>query len=89
MMIADFYGNSVVGSVLGPKILMFVVGVNKIVDDLSSGFKRIRNYAAKVNAIRLGLDPEGEYDNIVFILRRKPPLIQEGYVIIVNEYLGY
>lgn len=89
IIIADFTGNRIVGSTLGPKLLIFVVGVNKIVNDLLDGIKRIREYAAKVNAIRLGLNPEGEYDSFLLVLKRKPPLIPEGHVIIINDYLGY
>ncbi len=89
ILIADMFGNRVVGSVLGPKMLILVIGVNKIVDDIQQGLRRVREYAAKVNALRLGLDPGKEYDYMILILRRKPLLIKDAYIIIVNEQLGY
>jgi len=89
IIIADMFGNRVVGSTLGPKMLIFVIGVNKIVNGLEEGFRRIKEYASQVNAIRLGLDPKGEYDYMLLILKRKPPLIEKGYVILVNEQLGF
>ena len=77
IIIADYFGNRIVGSVLGPKVLILIIGVNKIVENLEEGLKRIRRYASRVNAIRLGLDPRGDYDNLILILRRKPPLIEK------------
>lgn len=52
----DGTGNRVSAMLYGPKKVILVVGINKICDDLDSAIDRIKNYAAPVNAMRLGLD---------------------------------
>ncbi len=89
IIIGDMNGNRVVGSVLGPKLLIMVIGFNTVVKNLDEGFDRISEFATKVNAIRLGLDPNQEYQYFTLVIRRKPPLIQRGIIILVNEWLGY
>jgi len=74
-----------VGSVLGPKILILVIGFNKIVSNIDEGFKRVENFASKVNAIRLGLNLEEDFGFFTLIIRRKLPLIPRGVIILVNE----
>ena len=39
----------------GPKKVIFIVGMNKVCDDLDSAMKRARNVAAPINAQRFGL----------------------------------
>lgn len=89
IIIGDQNGNRIVGSVLGPKILILVIGFNKIVNSIDEGLNRVKNFASKVNAIRLGIDPEKEYEFFTLIIRRKPPLIPRGVIILVNEWLGF
>ena len=50
----DMIGNRVGGITFGPKIVVIVVGRNKIVSDLEEAMNRIKNYAAPANAIRHG-----------------------------------
>lgn len=57
----DGMGNRVAAMIFGPKKVILVVGINKVVPDLDSAMARIKHYAAPVNSIRLGLkNPCGE-----------------------------
>jgi hypothetical protein len=49
----DMIGNRASAITFGPKNVVILVGRNKIVSDIDSGVKRIKNYAAPVNAMRL------------------------------------
>ncbi len=48
----DMIGNRVAGITFGPKIVVIVVGRNKIVSNLDEAMNRIKNFAAPANAIR-------------------------------------
>ena len=48
----DMIGNRVAGITFGPKIVVIVVGRNKIVSNLDKAMNRIKNFAAPANAIR-------------------------------------
>ena len=48
----DMVGNRIAGIIFGPQYVIITVGRNKIVSDLGEAMKRIKNYAAPVNAIR-------------------------------------
>lgn len=50
----DMIGNRVGGIAFGPKYVVVLVGRNKIVPDLDAAMRRVRNYAAPLNARRLG-----------------------------------
>ena len=50
----DMIGNRVGGITFGPKIVVIVVGRNKIVSTLDQAMDRIKNIAAPANAIRHG-----------------------------------
>jgi len=88
IVILDYMGNRIVGSSLGPKMLIFLAGVNKITEDLNAAMKRAWNTAAQINAIRLGKSVE-ELVTFCLILYKKPLYITRGIVIIINESLGY
>ena len=47
-------GNRVCGLTFGPRHVVVLVGRNKIVPDIEEAMFRIKNYAAPVNAMRLG-----------------------------------
>lgn len=49
----DGNGNRVACLIQGPSHVIIVVGMNKIVTDVSSGVARVRNMASPANAIRL------------------------------------
>lgn len=50
----DGMGNRVAAMIFGPKKVILVVGVNKIVPDLESAISRVKHYAAPINSIRIG-----------------------------------
>lgn len=49
----DGNGNRVACLIHGPKNIIMVVGMNKIVTDIAAGIERVRNFAAPPNAKRL------------------------------------
>jgi len=48
----DMIGNRVAGITFGPKNVIIVVGRNKIVKGVEEAMKRVKNFAAPLNAIR-------------------------------------
>ena len=50
----DGNSNRVNAITFGPKSVIVVVGVNKIVKDVAEGFKRVKTVAAPKNTVRLG-----------------------------------
>jgi hypothetical protein len=48
-------GNRVAALSFGPKKVILVVGMNKVVPDLETAFKRVKHHAAPLNNIRYGL----------------------------------
>ncbi|HCA79414.1 MAG TPA: lactate utilization protein [Bacteroidetes bacterium] len=52
----DGSGNRVGAMIFGPKKVIVVAGINKIVGTADDGLKRIKEYAAPLNCIRLGVD---------------------------------
>ena len=49
----DGRGNRVAFLCYGPQYVLILAGMNKVVTDIESGFKRVRNIASPPNAIRL------------------------------------
>jgi len=94
---ADGSGNRVAAMIFGPKKVLLVVGVNKIVDTLEDGFKRLMDIAAVKNVDRMnnlakinGKEPRHNLDNIAnkftYIKADEQDRIN---IILVNEELGY
>ena len=50
----DMIGNRVAALTFGPRWVVVMAGRNKIVADLDSAMKRIKNFAAPANVLRLG-----------------------------------
>lgn len=50
----DSIGNRVGGITFGPEVVIIVAGRNKIDPDVESAMQRIKDYAAPVNAMKLG-----------------------------------
>jgi hypothetical protein len=100
---ADGYGNRVSSIIFGPKKVIIISGINKIVDSIEDGIKRIREIAAPMNSKRLNVDTPCMNtgfcdDENCFIPNRlcNTFVIIEGQakkerinVIIVGEELGY
>ncbi len=97
----DGAGNRVAAMIFGPKKMIVVAGVNKIVKNLEAAFDRINNVAAPMNAKRLNRktpcavtgqctdcrSPE-RICNITTIISRKPGRT-DVTVLLVGEELGY
>jgi hypothetical protein len=97
----DGTGNRVAAMMFGPKKVVVVAGVNKVVSDLDAAFDRIEQAASPMNNKRLSrpnpcvksgtcMDCEGESRicNIYSILRKRPSST-DTTVIIVGRHLGY
>ena len=97
----DGSGNRVAAMSFGPKKVIVIVGVNKIVSDLDAAMERIETVAAPINNKRLDrpnpctitgmcMDCQGSTRicNITSILHKRPPAI-DLHVIVVGEELGF
>lgn len=94
---ADGSGNRVAAQIFGPKKLLLIAGINKLVPTLEAGFERIRTVAAQKNidrmnakAIEMGKEPRYNWDNIAnkfaYINGDEPG---RTTIILVKESLGY
>ena len=94
---ADGSGNRVAAQIFGPKKVLLIVGINKIVPTLKDGFERITNIAAvkninRMNAKALEMGKEAKY-NLENIANKFAYINgdEKGrtHIIIVNEELGF
>jgi len=97
----DGNANRVSAIAQGPKHVIFIVGMNKVCDDIDGAMKRARNVAAPINAQRFGLDTpcskKGTCFNCKspdticcqFLITRYSRHKGRISVILVNEDLGY
>jgi len=100
---ADGTGNRVAAMIFGPRKVIIVIGLNKIVKNLEEALQRIRNVAAPLNSKRLGLhspcgetgkcdeedcDPPDRSCNVITILERRPDKT-DTTVMLVGESLGF
>lgn len=94
---ADGSGNRVAAFSYGPTNVLLIVGINKIVEDLEAGFKRVMEVAAIKNidrmnkkAISFGKEPKHNIDNIANKFSWVKADDKDRIIIIlVNEELGY
>lgn len=94
---ADGSGNRVAAFSYGPANVLLIVGVNKIVEDLETGFKRVMEVAAIKNidrmnkkAISFGKEPKHNIDNIANKFSWVKADDKDRIIIIlVDEELGY
>jgi len=97
----DGNGNRVAAMAFGPRRVIVIAGVNKVVADEEAAWQRIRTIAAPINFKRLNRpNPCTKHGicmncnlptrgcNIYVATRRKPPMM-EFTVFIVNESLGF
>ncbi|MCH5307148.1 MAG: lactate utilization protein [Prevotella sp.] len=97
----DGNGNRVAAITWGPKHVIFVIGMNKVAQDVKSALKRARSTASPINAARFNIQTPCQADgqchncnspqsicNYIHFLRNssKPGRI---IVILVSENLGY
>lgn len=97
----DGNANRVSAIAQGPKKVIFIVGMNKVCDDVDGAMKRARNVAAPINAQRFGLDTPcaktgscmncKSPDTICcqFLITRYSKHPGRIHVILVNDTLGF
>ena len=97
----DGTGNRVAAMIFGPKKVIIIAGVNKLVDTLEAAFARIRNVAGPLNGSRLNLktpcaitgkcidcDSPDRMCKVTVILEKRPNL-SDITIVLVGENLGY
>jgi len=98
----DGGGNRVASTCSGPKRVILVVGLNKLVKTTDDAISRTRNKAAPINSVRKSLktpcaetgvcvdcDSPSRICAALLILLKKPMDIDAFTVILVNEEMGY
>ena len=97
----DGNSNRVSAICQGPKQVLFIVGMNKVCDDVDGAMKRARNVAAPINAQRFGLSTPctktgtcmncKSPDTICcqFLITRFSRHAGRIHVILVNDVLGF
>lgn len=97
----DGNANRVSAIAQGPKKVLFIVGMNKVCDDVDGAMKRSRNVAAPINAQRFGLSTPcaktgscmncKSPDTICcqFLITRFSRHKDRIHVILVNDELGF
>ncbi len=97
----DGNANRVSAIAQGPKKVLFIVGMNKVCNDVDSALKRARNVAAPINAQRFGLNTPcaktgscmdcKSPDTICcqFLVTRYSKHKDRIHVILVNDNLGF
>ena len=97
----DGNANRVSAIAQGPRHVLFIVGMNKICDDVDGALKRARNVAAPINALRFGLNTPCTKtgscmdcktpDTICcqFLITRYSKHPGRIHVILVNDFLGF
>jgi L-lactate utilization protein LutB len=97
----DGGGQRVAAMIFGPKKVVIIAGINKIVSSVEDGIERVNNVAAPMNAKRLNLKTpctvtgvctdcgsEERICNITSIIHRRPKNTNV-VVLLVGEDLGY
>ncbi|MBR3328577.1 MAG: lactate utilization protein [Atopobiaceae bacterium] len=97
----DGNANRVSAIAQGPKKVVFIVGMNKVCDDLDGAMKRARNVAAPINTQRFGLNTPCSKtgscmdckspDTICcqFLITRYSRHAGRIHVVLVNDHLGF
>ena len=97
----DGNANRVSAIAYGPKKVIFIVGMNKVCDDVDGAMKRARNVAAPINAQRFGLaTPCAKTGSCMnckspdticcqFLITRYSKHPGRIHVILVNDNLGF
>jgi hypothetical protein len=97
----DGTGNRVASMTFGPKKVIIVCGINKIVKDIDAAQKKVREYTAPMNAKRIGLKTPCAETGVcadcdspqricnVFVTMVKKPTRTDMTVFLVGEHLGF
>ncbi len=97
----DGNGNRVAAITFGPKFVIFIVGLNKVAQDVQSALARARSTASPINAARFEINTPCQLDgvchncnspqsicNYIHFMRNSHPA-KRHTVILVGEDLGY
>ncbi|MCX5781238.1 MAG: lactate utilization protein [Elusimicrobia bacterium] len=97
----DRIGNRTSGAVFGPRKVILIAGVNKIVEDDIAALNRVKTKAGPMNSKRLALatpcaktglcsdcDSAERICNIYLKIRKKPSYT-DYYIVLIPEELGY
>jgi L-lactate utilization protein LutB len=98
----DGMGNRVASMIFGPKKVIVIVGINKIVKDIHAGIERIRHTATPMNVKRMGgttpcvidvcdlekCQPPNRHCHVITIIE-KIPTKTDTTIILVKEELGF
>ncbi|MBR5472361.1 MAG: lactate utilization protein [Clostridia bacterium] len=75
----DGFANRISSIAFGPKKVVMIVGVNKIVPDLKAAFLRVKKVAAPKNCVRLNIDnPCAKLGHCVSLLNNPNPDFADG-----------
>jgi L-lactate utilization protein LutB len=98
----DGMGNRVASMIFGPKKVIVIAGINKIVKDVHAGIERIRHTATPMNVKRVGgitpcvvdvcdlekCKPPNRHCHVITIIE-KIPTKTDTTIILVKEELGF
>jgi len=97
----DGNGNRVAAITWGPKRVIFVIGLNKVAQDVQAALQRARSTASPINAARFDIDTPCQKDgvchncnspqsicNYIHFLRNSHPA-KRHVVILTDQNLGY
>jgi L-lactate utilization protein LutB len=97
----DGTGNRVAAMTFGPRKVILACGINKIVKDVEEAERRVRNWAAPMNARRLGLETPCTKTGVcsdcsspqricnIHSLLVKRPIRTDFTVLLIGERLGF
>lgn len=96
----DGTGNRVACLIYGPKEVIIVAGMNKVVANVEDGIQRVHNFSAPANTVRLSVDTPcantGQCGNCLknticcqTVVTRASRIPERIKVILVGEELGY
>lgn len=97
----DGYANRVSAIAAGPRTVLMIVGMNKVVKQVEDAFSRARNEAAPINAQRFGIDTPCTKNGMCYdckspdticcqiLLTRFSKIPGRIKVILVNDELGF
>ena len=75
----DGFANRISAISFGPKKVIVIAGINKIVKDIQEGFLRVKKIAAPKNCLRLGINsPCAKLGHCVSLLKTETPAITDG-----------
>ena len=97
----DGNGNRVAAITWGPKRVIFMIGMNKVAQDVTNAIARARSTASPINAARFNIDTPCQADgrchncnspesicNYIHLLRNSHPS-KRYIVVLIGEPLGY